>query len=182
MASQSPTQPNFPPQGYEPAYKYDNQFDQPIPRSYPDPLNAQYAPQPHHQEGQYTPEPQHLDGAAQWSNQPGQVDNGVLPQSDTKARLRKACDSCSVRKVKVSLISSPPAYFARLIALLHSAMKVDRHANLAQLLTFLAPSTALAVDVARLTNMLKLSRDSELAKTEHTQFRAAHLHMMQPIV
>lgn len=107
MASQSPTQPNFPPQGYEPAYKYENQFDQPIPRSYPDPLSGHYAVQSHQQEGQYTPEPQHLDGQAQWANQQGQMDSAVAPPSDTKARLRKACDSCSVRKVKVSQVYSP---------------------------------------------------------------------------
>lgn len=181
MASQSPTQPNYPPQGYEPAYKYENQFDQPIPRSYPDPLSAHYAAQSHQQEGQYTPEPQHLDGPAQWATQQGQIDSAVAQPSDTKARLRKACDSCSVRKVKVGSVFAA-TNVTKLTDLLSSVMKVVRHANLVQPSTFLAPSCVQVVVAAHLTNMLRLSRDSAPARMEHIPSQAAHLHTMRPIV
>lgn len=48
----------FPPQVYEPAYKYESQLIQPIQRSFPDLLNAQHAPQSRQQGDQHTTEPQ----------------------------------------------------------------------------------------------------------------------------
>lgn len=132
MADQSPSQPEFPPSAYEPAYKYENQFDQPIARSYPDPIHTQYATQAQQHEGQYTPEPQQLDGQAQWVNQPGPPDDSrIAQQPDTKARLRKACDSCSARKVKVAI--QTPLKLRSTNYILLSVMKAALLANHVQL-------------------------------------------------
>lgn len=90
MSSSSPTASVYPlppgETGYEPPYRYEDaqQPAQP-PRPLPPPTQAYQEQQPEQPIGQDTP-PQ--------SKQP-------KSSGETKPRLRKACDSCSVRKVKV---------------------------------------------------------------------------------
>ena len=77
------------PQGYEPPYKYDEAIDPQIPRNYPESFESNPPPAPQQQ-----PPAQGPHGGQ------GRSASGT---SEPKQRLRKACDSCSVRKVKVSI-------------------------------------------------------------------------------
>lgn len=79
---------------------------------------------------------------------------------EVKPRLRKACDSCSVRKVKVSV--RPILYFfAQSQQLtLDSVTKVVHHASLVPVSTSHALSTDPAGEEVLLIDMLKRSRDN----------------------
>jgi hypothetical protein len=71
-------------QAYTASYKYDEPIDPQIPRGYPDHFDQ--IPQ---QPPQQTPQ------------RPIGQGRSLSTSSEPKQRLRKACDSCSVRKVKV---------------------------------------------------------------------------------
>lgn len=79
-----------PTHGYESSYKYDEPIDPQIPRGYPD----QFGQIPH-------TVPQHPGPPIRRESQLSQGGQTRAADSGPKQRLRKACDSCSVRKVKV---------------------------------------------------------------------------------
>lgn len=71
-----------------------------------------------------------------------------IPDQPQKVnRLRKACDSCSIRKVRVSFVQHEPSVGPStvLTSILSSVTKVVHHVELAQLSTSLAPLIDLVV-------------------------------------
>ncbi|RMZ76572.1 hypothetical protein DV737_g4782, partial [Chaetothyriales sp. CBS 132003] len=89
MASINQQGPHYErPQGYGPSYQYDEPIDPQIPRHYPDAFEPHAAPAP-----LPPPLPQGHPGTQARSR-------SATRTSEPKQRLRKACDSCSVRKVK----------------------------------------------------------------------------------
>ena len=104
---------------------------------------------------------------------PQQQQQGQLPQqgqavaaSDPKPRLRKACDSCSIRKVKVNTDDHMPRQLCA--DLLHSVTSLVHHVVPAQLSTFLVPFNDRVVDVVLLIDTLRPSKDKNLTREAHT--------------
>jgi hypothetical protein len=86
-----------PPHPYPP-YKYDEPIDPQIPRNYPESFEANAGAS--HPLSQQPPQQVQVQVGGQARNN---------SSSEPKQRLRKACDSCSVRKVKVSPVPPPDA-------------------------------------------------------------------------
>lgn len=86
---------------------------------------------------------------------PQQIPHGLPQTHQLKPnRLRKACDSCSIRKVKVRLMTFRiPSMLTR-----RSAMRLAHHAEHVFRSRFHAPLIDPAVDEARLTDTPKRSR------------------------
>jgi hypothetical protein len=129
-----------PPGQYAPAYKYDEPIDPQIPRGYPD---------------QFDPVPQQIP--QQTPQRPVGQERTLSTSSEPKQRLRKACDSCSVRKVKVSECVSIALSWTDL----NSVTKVARHASLALPSKSLVPLKDQAVVADLQTDMQKPSRDRD---------------------
>lgn len=81
-------------QAYGNAYRYEEPIDPQIPRSYPDPY-------------EHVPQAQGQQHITQRTGGHEGLAIEPLSASEPKQRLRKACDSCSIRKVKVKFIRSP---------------------------------------------------------------------------
>jgi hypothetical protein len=91
MASINPPGPLYSPtHPYDSSYKYDEPIDPQIPRGYPDQFT--HLPQS---------VPQHPGPPPRRESQLSQGGQSRSGDAGPKQRLRKACDSCSVRKVKV---------------------------------------------------------------------------------
>jgi hypothetical protein len=158
MSSNSPSSTTFSPsQAFHSPYKYEDPTEHQIPQSYSD-LS------PSHERTKHNPH-----------RQPDKIE---LTPSDTKVRLRKACDSCSVRKVKVYKSRICKAGNNHSI----SVMKAAHHANPAQPSTFPVPSKDLVGGEDPQTSMLKLSRDKRCTRIAHTLCQRALQLMMPPIV
>ena len=158
MSSNSPSSTTFSPsQAFHSPYKYEDPTKHQIPRSYSD-LS------PAHEPTEHTPH-----------KQPHKIE---LASSDPKVRLRKACDSCSVRKVKVYKSRICKAGNNHSI----SVTKAAHHANPAQPLTFPVPSKDLVGGEDPQTSMLKLSRDKSCTRIAHTLCQRALRLTMRPIV
>lgn len=129
--------------------------------SYPDPLQLHAAaPSQSH-----TPLPL---GAQQSSGRPQNESSRPSTPAEVKGRLRKACDSCSVRKVKVptAMELPPPADTpgpANTFAL-RSAMKAVRPVALAPPWTFPVPSRDRVAGAALPIDMPKRSRDRDWSR------------------
>ena len=104
-----------------------------------------------------------VDHDASQSPPPPQEQQGQLPQqgqaaaaSDPRPRLRKACDSCSIRKVKVSNDGEMPRQLCT--DLPHSVMNLAHHVVPAQPSTSLALFNDRVVDAVLLIDMLRPSK------------------------
>ena len=116
---------------------------------------------------QPTPVTSHPTSAAGLSQPPTQTTTPEQPQKTN--RLRKACDSCSIRKVKVcrggeiGIVASPN---------FSSAMRPGRRAELVQHSTFRVHSIDLADDEDHRIDMQKLSNE-DASKSSRMQARQA---------
>lgn len=84
---------------------------------------------------------------------------------EVKPRLRKACDSCSVRKVKVLVLNVPSSWTQMLTA--RSATRVDHPASPVPAWTFPVHSIDPVAEEDLRTDTLKRSKDSG-SKMDHT--------------
>jgi hypothetical protein len=166
MSSINPPGPIYSPtHPFDSSYKYEEPIDPNIPRGYPD----QYGHLPQAVPQHPGPPPRRESQLSQG----GQSRTGDGP----KQRLRKACDSCSVRKVKVRfrlLWRVWPAEHAG-----YSATKVARRVNRARLSRFPVPSNDQADVEALPTDMLKLSSDRSWKMVRHNSRPPAPPHTMQ---
>lgn len=140
-----PIPPGEPP--YETGYRYEDASQQ-LPRAVPPPPQAQYEEQAIDPTQQHTP-------LSQQQSPVGQTPTRSKNPGEVKPRLRKACDSCSVRKVKVNISNHPRSANANSC----SVMRAVLHASHVPRWTFLAHSTAQVDEGDPRIDMLKLSSD-----------------------
>ena len=156
-----------PPGQYAAPYRYDEPIDPQIPRGYPD----------HIDQGQLPIQPR---------QRPQGQSRTLSTSSEAKQRLRKACDSCSVRKVKVCATPSTRSWIIAILCVVSkncltgsSATRAARRVNHALRSRFLAPSNDQVVEGDLQTDMQKPSKDSDW-RMEVTPPLLARLLMMPP--